>query len=236
MKRRFLVFGLLLYLISACSYLPEPVVDARDVILSENRDYIELKPMDAVSPGKTGFIFYPGGLVDPHAYIGLASRFAASGPGHHVIIVKMPANLAVLGAGSAKNIIGERENLDWVIGGHSLGGAMACSMVQKEPALCKGLVLMAAYSAESVNLSAWTGSVLSITASNDKIMDPDQFESGKARLPVQSQYYDIAGGNHSGFGEYGFQKADGVSTISQEAQQVIIVEQLQKFFSEHGLD
>ncbi len=236
MTKIHVALALSLTLFSACSYLPEPGSETMDVFLNENREFIELIPMASPNDSQTGFIFYPGGLVDPHAYIGLASKFAVSGPGHHVIIVKMPANLAVLGSGSAKSIIHDMGTSHWVIGGHSLGGAMACSMVKKEPSMWKGLVLMAAYSAESVNLSNWAGSVLSITASEDGIMERDKFEAGKTRLPAHSDFYEIAGGNHSGFGEYGFQDNDGVATISIEAQQIIVVEQLQKFFTENGLD
>ena len=53
--------------------------------------------------------------------------------GHRVIIAKMPSNLAVLDIKAAKRILREQDQEYWVIAGHSLGGAMACSMVGQGP-------------------------------------------------------------------------------------------------------
>ncbi len=88
----------------------------------------------------------------------------------------MPANLAVMGSKAAVKITEEFPDERWVIGGHSLGGAMACSMLEKEPELFEGLVLMAAYSSGSLDLSIWEGAALSITASNDGILDWEKYE------------------------------------------------------------
>ena len=220
---------------SACSYLPEPEQDLQDIMSRETRDYIELIP-DQGNISNTGFLFYPGGLVDPHAYIELASGFAHSGSGHHVIIAKMPVNLAVLGAKAGEKIIKDFPDERWVIGGHSLGGTMACSMLEKEPGLFDGLVLMAAYSSGSVDLRSWDGAVLSITASNDGILDWEKYHEGMTRLPAQSIYFEIQGGNHGGFGSYGQQKGDGEAEISREMQHQQIVEQIQNFFLQNGFE
>jgi len=225
----------LLLLLTACSYLPEEDTDMTDVIVKENLDYIEIQPIRGAKSA-TGLIFYPGGLVDPHAYVGLASRFAQSGVGHRVIIVKMPANLAILGSKSADKILGKEEDLQWVIAGHSLGGVMACSMVEAEPTLFEGLVLMASYSASSNDLVDWEGAVLSIAASEDQVMDWGSYEESKKRLPSTSKFMVIQGGNHGGFGSYGNQKGDGEAIISLEAQQQLIVEYLQEFYENNALE
>lgn len=220
---------------SSCSYLPEPIRDYPGVIIDENRDYLEILP-DDLNTGNTGFIFYPGGLVDPHAYLELASMFANSGSGHHVIIVKMPVNLAVMDSKAAVKILEEFPGKDWVLGGHSLGGAMACTMLKKENTLFEGLVLLAAYPSGSSNLSSWEGAVLSLSASNDEVIDQAKFREGKANLPPDTRYYEIAGGNHSGFGFYGDQSGDGEAEISKEAQHVIIIEELQNFYLDNGFE
>lgn len=222
-------------LLAACSYLPETGPDSQDVLIRETRDYIELRPASTLD-GRTGFIFYPGGLVDPHAYIDLASQFAISGSGHHVVIAKMPANLAVLGAKAGMKILEEFPDKRWVIGGHSLGGVMACSMLARNSEGFDGLVLMASYASGSVDLSDWKGAVLSISASNDGVLDWEKYEEAKARLPGHSVYFNIAGGNHAGFGSYGTQKGDGEAEISLENQHQQIIEQIQNFYLENEFE
>jgi len=233
-KQQLLKVSILL-LLGSCTYLPEHEFDNPEVLINETRDYIELKPArNDIS--NTGFIFYPGGLVDPHAYEDWATDFALSGKGHQVIIAKMPANLAVLESKAARKIAKKFPARQWVIGGHSLGGAMACTMVEKEEELFRGLILMAAYSAQSVDLSAWNGVVISITASKDEVLDWQTFEEGKKRLPLATQFMEITGGNHSGFGSYGYQEGDGEADISREEQQEQIVELIQNFYQENGLE
>lgn len=233
-KPKFLLFCSL-FLLAACSYLPENNQDVTGTQTRETRKYIEILPSSGAG-STTGLILYPGGLVDAHAYMELASLFALSGSGHHVIIAKMPANLAVLNTMAAISITDEFPEKDWVIGGHSLGGAMACSMLDKKADSFAGLVLMAAYSSESADLSSWTAPALSITATNDQILDWEKYEEAKKRLPAGTAYFDIFGGNHAGFGSYGTQKGDGEAEISREEQHRQIVELIQNFFLENGFE
>ena len=249
MKKYSLLFYLLICL-QACSYLPEKLEPNEAVTLTENRDYIAIEPTDGTY-ASTGLMFYIGGLVDPHAYVNWASEFAVEGDGHKVVIVKMPANLAVLAANKGKGLTEEFEEIErWVVGGHSLGGAMACTLVDDNRSLFEGLVLMAAYPASSVDLSDWSGTVLSISASNDGYTTEDEIENSKAQLPTEmvvnsindiiettenrSLFYEIEGGIHSYFGDYGLQEGDGTPTITQEEQQTIIVDWLQAFFEANG--
>ena len=69
------------------------------------------------------------------------------------------------------------------------------------------------------NLSDSNLKVLSITASNDKVLQWDNYEKAKKRLPDDTEYLTIVGGNHSGFGDYGKQTKDGKATISQTEQE-----------------
>lgn len=222
-------------MIGSCTYLPEMEEEPAGVIITETRDYIQITP-EGGAGSSTGLLIYPGGLVDPHVYLGLASQFARSWNGFRILIAKMPANLAVMDIKAAKHILKDHDNMDWVLAGHSLGGAMSCSMVDAEPELFSGLILMAAYPAESVDLSGLEIPVLSIMASEDQVVDWEKYEAGKALLPPNTDYQIIEGGNHAGFGEYGAQKGDGEATLRLEFQQIIINELFLRFFSENGLE
>lgn len=237
---------------SSCSYLPEKEEIPDLVKIFEYRNYIEINP-SSNQYAKTGLVFYPGGLVDPHAYILPLSRFVVKGKAHKVVIVKMPGNLAVLDGNQGAWIYDDFPDVtQWVIGGHSLGGVMACSTVKKYPDFFKGLLLMAAYPETSSSLSDWKGPVLSLRGQFDGLVDSLTIASRIGLLPppqwmgpddsypaeggVKTVYYTIPGGNHAQFGRYGVQKGDGAASIPPEEQAEIVAEMLLKFFIANGLE
>ena len=251
MRIKVLILLFMPFLVS-CSYLPDEQEPSSAVTIYEYRDYIEINPTsDQYS--KTGFVFYPGGLVDPHAYIEPLSRFAIAGKAHKVVIVKMPGNLAILDGNKGAWIYNDFPDVkQWVIGGHSLGGVMACSVVKKYPDFFLGLVLMAAYPQSSDNLSGWVGPVLSLRGQYDGLADSLSIDSHADLLPqpfrinkiedypvgkgAKTVYFTIPGGNHGQFGKYGTQKGDGMSTITPEAQFEIVSSLIFKFFIENNLE
>lgn len=164
-----------------------------------------------------GFIFYPGGLVDPAAYAPLMQRLSDGGV--LAIIVPMPLDLAVFGIGSADKVVESYPNIDtWIIGGHSLGGAMACEHVKDGAGEIDGLALLASYPADSTDLSELPIAAVSIFGSEDGVAG-DVFEQSLQRLPDGTSLEVILGGNHAQFGNYGPQEGDGVASLSRDEQQ-----------------
>jgi len=165
-----------------------------------------------------GFVFYPGGLVDAAAYAPLMQRLADGGV--LAVIVPMPLDLAVFGIGRAAAVIGAFPQVDtWVIGGHSLGGAMAAEFVKGGPAAIDGIALLASYPAESTDLSALAIRAVSTYGTENGLTQPEGFEASMVRLPPGTELIVIEGGNHAGFGHYGPQAGDGVASIDREEQQ-----------------
>ncbi len=166
---------------------------------------------------QAGLAFYPGGLVDPAAYAPLMR--ALSDRGVLAVIVPMPLDLAVFGIGRADEVIGAYPDVDtWVIGGHSLGGAMAAEHVKDDPGAVDGIVFLASYPAESTDLSQLPLSVVSVYGTEDGVAG-EVFESSLARLPEDTSLVVIEGGNHAQFGDYGPQEGDGTATLARDAQQ-----------------
>jgi predicted alpha/beta-hydrolase family hydrolase len=171
----------------------------------------------------TGFIFYPGGHVDPRSYSSIAHQIANKG--YLVIIPKMPFNLAVIDKRAAVKIIDDHAEIDdWVIGGHSLGGAMAASLVYDEPEMFEGLVLLAAYPPKNNDISSLDLVVTIVYGSLDEIATQSEIEESLPLLPFETEMVLIEGGNHAQFGEYGAQNGDGIATIRPEKQQKIVIE------------
>lgn len=235
---------------SGCSYLPDlPEIDGVDII--EKREYILIEP-ESGTPGNTGILFYPGGLVDPHAYIPLMAQFAKSGNGHTAVIVKEPGNLAVLNPNKGMQVIKDIAYVDdWVIAGHSLGGTMACTTVEKEKNTFKGLILLAAYPSDKTNISGVFIPVLSLVGSQDGLVSQSDIDNAADLLPQRiditdvneiiqypgaTYYYIIDGGIHAYFGNYGEQKDDGSATITREEQQTQTILFIEKFFEANNLN
>lgn len=166
----------------------------------------------------TGLIFYPGGRVDPRAYAPAARAIA--GQGYLVAIVPMPLNLAVFGSGQAGEVIAALPEIEhWVVGGHSLGGAMAANFARKNTAQVDGLVLWAAYPSSSDDLSAADLRVTLIYGTLDGLSTENKIDASRPLLPPDTRWLAIEGGNHAQFGWYGNQPGDQAASISQEAQQ-----------------
>ena len=162
-----------------------------------------------------GFIFYPGGKVEHKAYIPLMESLASKGI--MCVLVEMPFHLAVLDIDAADGIKEQFPEIDkWYIGGHSLGGSMAASYLEKNYNEFDGLVLLGAYS--TTNLSDSDLKVLSIYGSEDKIMNYENYEKNKTNLPSGFTEYIIYGGCHAYFGMYGKQEGDGEASISNREQ------------------
>ena len=182
---------------------------------------------------KGTLLFYTGALVEPQAYAKLADGLAKEGI--EVYIISSQLNLPVLDNGTMATIVKE-EHLDKVfVGGHSLGGVVSTIEAKKlnEMGQVAGLILLASYPDQSTDISETQIPVLSITASNDKILKQEKYEDAKSRLPESTLYTSIEGGNHSGFGLYGQQKGDGEATMSAEEQQKQLVQIIKQFIVSH---
>ena len=105
---------------------------------------------------KAGFIFYPGGKVEAEAYYPLMAECANNGI--LSVIVEMPFNLAVFNVNGAEGIKEEFPQIEkWFLGGHSLGGSMVASYLEKNIEDYDGLILLGSYSTAD-----FSGSVLEV--------------------------------------------------------------------------
>ncbi|OWA36569.1 alpha/beta hydrolase [Saccharibacillus sp. O16] len=195
------------------------------VVVSQTDDWIEFEPLAAAGTAgamkQPGVIFYPGARVQPEAYAAFAHELAAKG--RHVFVLKMPFNFAFLGQNKAESVCDKYPKESFVLGGHSLGGPFAARFVAENPDQAKGIFFLASYAEGKGDLSGTKLPALSITASNDQILNRESYEKGRAYLPKNAQYTVIEGGNHGQFGSYGQQEKDGKATISGADQRKQVV-------------
>lgn len=207
---------------------PEAVVkmtSSDDVLVSDRLTWYELKDAQRDKDGEevkpvTGFIFIPGARVDPRAYVNLMRPLAKAG--YLVIVVKPAFGLAFPSTEQPARVMALFPTIkQWVVGGHSLGGASAAAFAERH-AEVDGLILYGAYSATQLTRALPT---VAISGTADGFSTPADIEANKSHLPPKAKYVLIEGGIHSFFGDYGVQPGDGVTTVDRaEAQKIIIAE------------
>lgn len=234
---------LLMSVLSSCSYLPDEDGIASN-LKADRADYA-IYYSGASQPGNA-FLMVPGGLVDPYVYACWIDRLVSADSTIAVVLVKYPSNLAIMNIGRVMKVVEECPDIRrWVIGGHSLGGTVAATVVNDHRDDFDGMILMGSWSREATDLSDWQGSVLSIYASEDMLASTDEITGNSAYLPEGIQvstpgdfpfapghtfYYEIDGGNHSGFGCYGPQDGDGEAQISATEQQEQMIAIMRAYF------
>jgi hypothetical protein len=177
-------------------------------------------------PNGTGVILYQGAKVDVSAYSVEAKILADNG--YAVFIPKMPFDMAFFGINKADKIIENNPDISkWYMAGHSLGGSMAAKYTSKNQGIINGLILLASYSVD--DLSAYTGKVISIIGTKDMGIDKKKLDETNVNLPKNTEFYTIKGGNHSQFGDYGFQKGDNIADISLEEQLKLITNRILEY-------
>jgi dienelactone hydrolase len=172
------------------------------------------------SPTDKGLIYYPGGLVDPEAYAATGQGIADEG--YLVVIPKMPLNLAFTGINRADGIRADFPEIEsWVIGGHSLGGAMAAQYAKNNVDTLDGLIMYASYPANNEDFVDFPLPILTIIGSKDP--GAPQQEAFYDAIADSAEIFIIEGGNHRQYADYSYQPDDGIATISAAEQQNQII-------------
>jgi hypothetical protein len=212
----------------------DAVTDARSAAVTVTLDDVGGQVIHVAPTGDRTlvFVFYPGGLVRPQAYEWLGRALAAQGV--ETWIPVMPFDLAVTGINRADAIIAQvGTGVPVVIGGHSLGGAMASDYASRHASQLQGMVLLAAYPAGNVTVSA-TWPALSLRGGNDEVASAADVEGGMSRLPTGSQLVTIDGSVHAFFGRYGAQAGDGTPTITRADAEKAILAAITSYFAQIG--
>ncbi len=190
-----------------------------EVTFTEVDGRLEWAPADG--DYDVGLIIYPGGKVPAAGYGPTAQAIAAKG--YLVVITPMPFDLAVFGIAAANGVIDAHPEVEaWALAGHSLGGSMAAQYVADHPYAIEGLALWASYPA--TDLSTLALAVVSIYGTLDggaaRMAGPDT----RAKLPPDTVYVPIEGGNHEQMGWYTGQPDDPPATIERAEQQRQVVD------------
>lgn len=199
-----------------------------DVRVTAAERYWQFAPLSSASSQRQ-LLFYPGGMVDPVAYAPLAHALAAQG--YFVTLVKLPRRGAFGGADDAE-VFGyaraamkaSTSRAPWVVAGHSKGGAVAARMAREDSNGLVAVVLLGTSHPRDFSLADSPLAFTQVLADRDPIASLERANRNRHNLPANTRQIVIKGGNHSQFGEYGFQPGDRFARITRDAQreQVIV--------------
>ena len=220
-----LVALVVLVLLGAAIFFLTPYTADPDRLAAvEQREDVTLERIDGavvltggeVTEETTGIVLYPGARVDPESYAPTMAPLVAERD-VLVVIPEMPLNLAVLDSSAADDVIAAQPEVDrWIVGGHSLGGAMACRYAAGEPDAVDGVLLLAAYCDDGDDLRGTGVSVLSVQGSEDGVIDAETERENRALLGDRARVVELDGMNHAQFGAYGDQRGDDPATIDDD--------------------
>ncbi len=236
-KRLFYLFGILAIIIVTFallafsyfgnyyaygSYARKALRDTDEVDVTKTDDYIFF---DGPGSGKA-LIFYPGAKVATEAYAPLMQGLAKKGLDCY--LMHMPLHFAIFDQAAAEKVISQKAYSEYMIGGHSMGGAIAANYAAEHPSEFSGLILLAAYPTEKIDDHI---RMLSVLGSNDCVINTDRYEACKVNWPDgNSRDVLIFGGNHAYFGNYGKQDGDGDATIKQKTQWRQTIEAIEEYY------
>ena len=187
-----------------------------------------------VTASTVGLVYYPGGRVAHESYVPTAAEIvAASDRAALVVVVDAPLNLAVLAPDRADRVRERYPEVDtWAVGGHSLGGAMACRHAAGNTEAYDALVLHAAYCDRDISQSGL--GVLAVLGGADGVIDADRERASRSNLPADARIVELEGVNHAGFGAYGSQPGDDPASLSPDASREAVGNATATWLSERG--
>jgi Predicted esterase len=185
------------------------------ISVKDTEDYFLFEPKQKFDKV---FVFFPGAMVDPKAYVPLCRKISENGI--KVYLIKMPWRLASKGYEIPKQLgLFADKTKTYILAGHSQGGKMAAQFVKENPNLIDKLILIGTTHPRDISLADSTIPILKIYGSDDGVADEYTIFKNKSKLPVSAKFIKIEGANHAQFGYYGFQFGDNSASISREKQQ-----------------
>ena len=162
-------------------------------------DWIVMRPKNA-TPG-TGLIVYPGANCDIRGYAPILREIAAQG--YLVVAVSMPFDFSIFAPNSADEAKAAFPEIDnWVLAGHSMGGAMAGLYAHSRQDELAGLIFWDSYPPDS---NSFADSDLPILHVHRAALDgtaPQMFLDKKFLFPPDSTWVGVPGGMHMYFGSF----------------------------------
>lgn len=185
-----------------------------EIVFSDN--VIALEDLDRDGDAKkTGFIFYGDNKIQRECYLPLMIEL--SNMGYSVYLPTTFGNIPILNLEGAAYVSRTYSHVKtWYIVAHGQACPVAAKYASSHASEIAGLIFLGGYS--KTDLSETSLRLFSITGSNDTILDQAEYVTMKTNDPRDTVYFEIDGGNHTGFTDTFLIRKDSEATISSEEQ------------------
>jgi len=166
-------------------------------VTASNDGWLIMQPTNG-SP-TTGVIVYPGAYCKIEGYAQIMRGVAAAG--YLVVGINMPFGLSLMGVNSANSVKKAYPEINnWVLIGHSLGGAMAGTYIAQNPDAMDGLIFWDSYPAVSIkDVDIPTTHIHRATLEGEP---PQIFSEQRQMYPENTAWSPVPGGIHMYFGTF----------------------------------
>jgi dienelactone hydrolase len=221
-----LFYGYLVYTTEKNRAVPAPTaiaaLQSSAAVDVADGDWLVMTPTGVIPT--TGVIVYSGANCDIHGYAALMHAVAAEG--YLVIAPSMPFDFSIFDPYAADDIRAAYPDIgNWVIVGHSMGGAMAGMYAYDNQDNLGGLILWDSYPPETSSLADSELPVMHIHRATLEGQPPESFTEMAHVYPPHTMWVPVPGGIHMYFGHFiggGYNEA-WEPKISNAAQAEIIV-------------
>jgi dienelactone hydrolase len=198
----------------------------RSVVIEDRGGFITIRPSS--SQPTTGLLFYPGLRVAPEAYVAKLAAIAAAA-NIQIAIGRPVLNVAAFSINQADAMRSALPGVTrWYVGGHSLGGAMACLYASKNASRLEGVVLLGTYCGSDISKTQLR--VLDVTGENDGVIPSAKIFQDRGELPKDATIVTVPGMNHGQVGNYGEQSGDHAASITDDDAKHMLVGTMKAFF------
>jgi pimeloyl-ACP methyl ester carboxylesterase len=206
-------------------------IETNTTLNIENGDWLIMKPKNQAITA--GLILYPGANCDLAGYAPVLTPLAEQG--YLVVVPRMPFNLAIFSPNAADKIRAAYPEIgNWVLAGHSIGGAAASQYAVAHDDQLAGLVLWDAHPSKFHSLAGLSSPVAHIHRATLDGKPPPKMLEKKFLFPRDSEWIAIVGGTHMNFGSFSdYNRGDEwPADITQQAQHQLISETMLRLMSE----
>ncbi len=189
-------------------------------VIVDAGDWLVMRP--GASEPAVGLIVYPGAHCDIRGYAPVLREIAARG--YLVVGVSMPFDFSIFAPNRADEVRDAFPQIrQWVIAGHSMGGAMASRYAFGHQQDLAGLILWDSYPPGSNSLADSRLPIVHIHRATLDGEPPQKFIEQRHLFPPASRWVPISGGNHMYFGSFigGAYEEEWEAVIEREQQQAI---------------
>jgi pimeloyl-ACP methyl ester carboxylesterase len=183
---------------------------------------------------KTGIVFYPGAYCDVRGYAPVLQPIAAQG--YLVIAPKMPFDFAIFAPNAADDVRAAHPEIEqWIIAGHSMGGAMAGVYADNNRDNLAGVIVFDSYPPGSNSLADADLPILLFERARPDGSRSQKFIDNAKLYPASAGLTLIPGAQHMYYGSFdgGAYQEEWAPGIEREAMQKIVIDGMTAWLAEN---